>query len=170
MSIFSVVLFHRGGSWHGAELELEEDVATIDDIADRMRDAALAGDVSPDGETMLLLIEADDEWFGIVRVDGHEEPRVFLSDSRVMNDYTMAALLVESGGMTPPEQVEGTGQKPHPTPGGDRELLGDLGVTEAELTALTASEGTLPGDALTSLAEQVGFDEVLEPLRFAQGL
>ncbi len=45
------------------------------DLADLAREAAV------DDDTVLVFIEQEDAWFGVVRVDGEEDPRVFLSDA-----------------------------------------------------------------------------------------
>ena len=49
---------------------------SLTDLADLAREA------SSDDDTVLLCIEQEDAWFGIVRVDGEEEdPRVYVSDA-----------------------------------------------------------------------------------------
>ncbi|MBV2364050.1 tRNA adenosine deaminase-associated protein [Streptomonospora nanhaiensis] len=163
MAIFSAV-FCRGqdDEWRGVGVEGDlAEAATIDDIADTMRDVSGA---AAEG-TMVLLVEADDEWFAVVRVDDHTDPRVFLSDVRVVHEHPVAALLQQSGGIEAPEQTEGTGQKPYPVPGGDTELLADIGVPAGDLVSLTTSEGLLPGDVLAEIAERAGFAEPLDALR-----
>ncbi|GAA4917663.1 tRNA adenosine deaminase-associated protein [Streptomonospora salina] len=160
MSIFSAVFCRVADEWTGTETELD-DAATIDDVADAMRDACGG---AAEG-TMVLVMEADDEWFAVVRVEDHADPRVFLSDVRVVHESQVAALLLDSGEIEAPEQAEGTGQKPYPQPGGDSRLLDDLGTPASDLEALTTSEGLLPGDVLTDVAERAGFGEPLEALR-----
>ncbi|MDT0301959.1 tRNA adenosine deaminase-associated protein [Streptomonospora wellingtoniae] len=160
MSIFSAVFCRAADEWTGVETELD-DAASIDDVADIMRDAS--GSASEG--TMVLLMEADDEWFAVVRVEDHSDPRVFLSDVRVVHEHPVAALLLDSGEIEAPEQVEGTGQKPYPQPGGDTRLLVDLGTPSGELVALTAGGGLLPGDILAEIADRAGFGGPLEALR-----
>lgn len=160
MSIFSAVFCRAADAWTGVETELD-DATTIDDVADVMRDAC---GVAAEG-TMVLVMEADDEWFAIVRVDDHADPRVFLSDVRVVHENPVAALLLDSGEIDAPEEGEGTGQKPDPQPGGDFRLLDDLGTPASDLVSLTTSEGLLPGDVLTDVAERAGFGDPLEALR-----
>ncbi|MDA2806145.1 tRNA adenosine deaminase-associated protein [Nocardiopsis suaedae] len=164
MSVFSAVFFRASGEWGAAEVDLA-DAEGVDDLADAMRDAA--GEHAPGAEngTMVLLLEADDEWFGIVRLDDREDPRVFLSDARFVHENDMAALLLDSGQIEAPEQVEGTGQKPLPDPGGDASLLDDLGTASGDLAALALAEGALPADVLAEVAERAGFADRLDALR-----
>ncbi|WP_046468706.1 tRNA adenosine deaminase-associated protein [Allosalinactinospora lopnorensis] len=165
MSIFAVVFFRSADTWVGIEVDLTES-ESIDDVADLMRDVAGTHGADASEGTMLLLIEADDEWFGVVRVDDHADPQVFLSDARVVREHPLAALLLESGEIEPPEQQEeGTGQKPYPDPGGTAELLSDIGTSEQDLLSLTLSEGTLPGDVLSIIAARAGFADYLDSLR-----
>lgn len=135
----------------------------IDDVADLMRDTA--ADAGADEETMLLFAEADDEWFGIVRVDDHSDPRCFLSDGRAVYAHPVAALVAGADGVVEPEDGEGTGRSPHADPCGDPELLADFDTSGEELLALTARGGLLPADALAAVAERAGFAEVLDALR-----
>ncbi|RNL83208.1 tRNA adenosine deaminase-associated protein [Halostreptopolyspora alba] len=164
MSVFAAVFCRSADTWLGTEVDLSG-TESIDDVADLMRD--VSGVHGPDAAegTMLLLIEADDEWFGLVRVDDHSDPLVFLSDARVVHEHPLAALLLESGEFEPPEQTEGTGQKPYPDPGGTAALLSDIGIPEDDLLSLTLSEGILPGDVLSTVAERAGFAEDLDSLR-----
>ncbi|GAA1107722.1 tRNA adenosine deaminase-associated protein [Nocardiopsis composta] len=164
MSTFSAVFFPAAAGWGAAEVDAA-DAATIDDLADAVRDAAGAVDPGAAEGTMLLFLEADDEWFGVLRVDDRAEPRVFLSDTRSVHDHPVAALFLESGAITAPEQVEGTGQKPGARPGGDGGLLADLGTPADELLALTTAEGALPADVLAELAERAGFADHFDALR-----
>ncbi|GLU47031.1 tRNA adenosine deaminase-associated protein [Nocardiopsis ansamitocini] len=164
MSIFSVVFSRASRGWTGVEVDLAE-VEGIDDVADLMRDTAAALDA--DEATMLLFAEADDEWFGIVRVDDHNDPRVFLSDVRAVQDNPVAELFLEPGAQAQPEDEEGEGaaQTPYPGPVGDTGLLSDLGTTADELMALTLREGLLPADALAVVADRAGFAEALDVMR-----
>ncbi|ASU81712.1 hypothetical protein CDO52_01890 [Nocardiopsis gilva YIM 90087] len=164
MPIFSVLFFRAAGVWRGEEVDLAE-AESIDDIADLMRDVAAAHDAEAVEGTMVLLMEADDEWFGVIRVDNHADPRVFLSDVRVIGEYPVATLLLNSGNVHAPEVPEGTGQRPYPDPGGDEDLLADLGTSGTSLLSLAVGEGRLPSDVLADLAARAGFGDVLDTLR-----
>jgi putative tRNA adenosine deaminase-associated protein len=136
--------------WIGTETDLAE-VAGVDDITDIMRETA----VETAGDTVVLLIEQEDEWFAVVRLDDADDPRVFLSDPRATQTSDLAHMLHE--------QIGEIDEVPTGDPVGDPGLLSDLGIEAARLTRL--GERTLPGDALSVIAERVGFAEDYDRLR-----
>lgn len=144
MSYFAAVFARTPQGWVGAEAELAE-VEAVDDVADLMREAA----VETSGDPVLLLIEQNDEWFAVMRLDGDGEPRAFVS---VTHEGGIAGLLQEFLGEEPDGQA-----------GGDPGLLGDLGVSRDRLVDL--GERALPGDALLTVAEETGFGEEFDQLR-----
>lgn len=148
MPYFSAAFAHTDAGWIGTEVDLGE-VTGLDDIADIMREAA----VETSGDTVVLLVEQEDEWFAVLRLDDGEDPRVFLSYSRARQFSELAAILHE--------QVGGTDDSDEPA--GDADLLADLGTVPERLTAL--GEAALPGDALSAVAERAGFAEEYERLR-----
>jgi putative tRNA adenosine deaminase-associated protein len=145
---FSAAFAHTDAGWIGAEVDLAE-VAGLDDVADIMREAA----VETSGDTVLLLVEQEDEWFAVLRLDDGEDPRVFLSDTRATLSSELAAILHEQLGAA----------KESDEPAGDTALLADFGTGSERLTAL--GERNLPGDALSAVAESAGFAEEYERLR-----
>ncbi|MBB6121695.1 tRNA adenosine deaminase-associated protein [Nocardiopsis algeriensis] len=160
MPTFAAVFAPDGKAWRGAEVELGE-VNVIDDVTDLMLDhAAESG-----SDLAVLLLEVDDEWFAIVRTDDGGEPRVFLSDARVVEDHHLAEVLSEAGVAGAPP-AEGAGSRPDPSPDGDAGLLTDLGVTADELRSLSHdSSGVLPSDVLAAVAERAGFGDLLDSMR-----
>ncbi|MFD6950919.1 hypothetical protein A6A08_19455 [Nocardiopsis sp. TSRI0078] len=161
MSIFAAVFAPNGKTWRGTEVDLG-DVDVIDDVTDLMLDFA----AERGGDLALLLLEADDEWFALVRADDDgTEPRVYLSDARVVHDHPLASVLSEAGGLGAPPPSESAGARPNPVPDGDDDLLTDLGVTEDELRSLSVGGGVLPGDVLAVVAERAGFGEILDGMR-----
>lgn len=150
MPYFSVAFARTDAGWVGTETDLA-DVAGVDDITDIMRETA----VETAGDTVLLLVEEEDEWFAVVRVDDGEDPRVFLSDPRATLTSPLAHMLHE--------QIGDIDESPTDDPVGDSELLADLGTGPPRLTEL--GERRLPGDALSVIAEQAGFAEEYDRLR-----
>ena len=87
MSYFAAVLAKSGDRWRGTEVSLA-DCESLDDIADVTRDVA--------GDIRLLIIEQDDEYAVLARVDElDDEIRVFLSDGHAADGYPMAALIAD---------------------------------------------------------------------------
>ena len=164
MTYFAAALARTDAGWSGRELDLGE-MDDLETLAEELRD--LSG--NSEGPALLLL-EEDDEYVAVVRVDGGTgglgEPRVFLSDRRAVLDSDVAAMLWED---SPLEDVEedsdDEGTRPVAEPVGDAALLTDLGTPEDELLDLCAEEGLLPADVLTGVADRAGFLDVLEGLR-----
>lgn len=165
MSYFAAALARTAESWTGVEVDLDE-IEDIEALADLMRD--LTGDGAGPA---LLLLEEDDEYVAIVRVDGGtgglDEPRVFLSDRRAVQGSDVAAMLWEDGGPDEEgvEDDDDEGTRPVAEPVGDAELLADLGTPGSELVDLCAEEGLLPADVLTTVCERAGCADLLEELR-----
>lgn len=74
MAYFAAVLARTEDGWDVSETELDS-VETLADLADLAREAA------EDDNTVLVFIEQEDSWFAVVRVDGEEDPRIFVSDA-----------------------------------------------------------------------------------------
>jgi len=166
VSYFAAALARTGQAWTGVEVDLDE-VEDIEALTDLLRD--LTGDGPGPA---LLVLEEDDEYVAIVRVDGGAmglgEPRVFLSDRRAVQNSDVAAMLwedVDDDEDDVDEDDEGT--RPVAEPVGDLELLADLGTPGPGLVELCAEEGLLPADVLTVVCEKAGCADVLEELREA---
>ncbi|TDC42261.1 hypothetical protein E1281_36385 [Actinomadura sp. KC345] len=144
MSAFAAVFAQTPHGWVGAEAILAE-AEHVDDIADLMREAA----VESYGDPVVLLIEQDDDWFAVVRLDGEGEPRAYVSTVREDGLGSLFQQLV--------------GEVPDGDPGGDPALLEDFGLDSTKLGDL--GESALPGDALLAVAEHAGFGEEFDRLR-----
>ncbi|MDT9700305.1 hypothetical protein [Streptomyces sp. P17] len=174
---FAALLARTEDGWEASDTELD-DVETLSDLADLARDA------SPEDDTVLVLIEQEDAWFGVVRIDGEDDPRIYVSDAAAAarSSYGEILLTDELLGREPGDDdpdldaldLDGTEEPdgdsdddedgtsadavPH-SPVGDSEILDDLGVSEKELKSLDAD------DALGAIAEALGAAEVLETVR-----
>ena len=167
MTYFAAAVSRTDEGWAGRELDLH-DYDDLEGLTEDLRD--LSGEAP--GPTLLLL-EEDDEYVGVVRVDGSagalDEPRVFLSDRRAVLTNGVSSLLWEDDGAeaSSDEDDEDEGIRPVAEPVGDAGLLADLGTPAEVLLDLCAEEGLLPADVLTGVAERAGFLEVLDSLREA---
>ncbi|MGW2697895.1 tRNA adenosine deaminase-associated protein [Streptomyces sp. NPDC001296] len=173
---FAALLARTEDGWEASDTELD-DVETLSDLTDLARDASV------DEDTVLVLIEQEDAWFGVVRLDGEDDPRIYVSDASAAarSSYGEILLTDELLGREPGDDgadldsldLDGTedgepdddedgaasdASVPH-GPVGDSEILDDLGVSEKELRILDAE------DALSSIAEALGASEVLETVR-----
>ncbi len=166
MTYFAAAVSRTDDGWAGQEVDLQE-YDDLEGLAEDLRD--LSGDAP--GPTVLLL-EEDDEYVGVVRVDGAagtmEEPRVFLSDRRAVLTNGVSSLLWEDEeGDAADDDDDDEGIRPVAEPVGDAGLLADLGTPADVLLDLCAEEGLLPADVLTGVAERGGFLDVLDTLREA---
>jgi putative tRNA adenosine deaminase-associated protein len=154
-SLFSAAFVRTSDGWSGAEVDLSE-VEIVDDLSDAVQESlGLGGD-----EFTLLCVEVEDEWFAIVRYEGEEEPRAFLSDVQAGAGDPLGELLGELAGVAPDKEGTELGVRP----AGDFELLSDLGVSAEELLELSM-EATLPADTLSVIAERLSFADELDRLR-----
>ncbi len=144
VSYFAAVFARTPQGWVGTEAVLAE-AQGVDDVADLMREAA----VESYGDPVVLLIEQDDDWFAVVRLDGQDEPRAYVSTVREDGLGSLFGQLV--------------GEVPDGDAGGDPAVLDDLGVDAKQLSDL--GERALPGDALLTVAEHAGFGEEFDRLR-----
>lgn len=167
MSYFAAALARTPDGWSGQELDLDE-FEDLEGLAEELRD------LTGEGEgPALLLLEEDDEYVAVVRVDGGtgslSEPRVFLSDQRAVLASDVAAMLWEDAEDS--DEVEAEDDDDEESGGalgepvGDPSLLADLGTPAGKLLELIAEEGLLPADVITALSENAGFAEALDGLR-----
>jgi putative tRNA adenosine deaminase-associated protein len=177
---FAVVLARSEDGWDANDIDLDE-IDDLTDLADVMRDSSAEAD--PDS-TFLLFFEQEDAWFAVVRVDGEDDPRVFVSDSDAGEESAYAEMLLEAatgsrGASVVIEDLEAEEADPDADadsaddepeeiaagPVGDSELLADLGTSGDALLQLCAKEGMLPSEILSTLAEAAGAGEALESVR-----
>ena len=173
---FAALLARTEDGWEASDTELD-DVETLSDLADLAREAS-------EDDTVLVLIEQEETWFGVVRIDGEDDPRIYVSDAAAAarSSYGEILLTDELLGREPgdddvadldsldldgtedgEDEADGdddspsTEAVPH-SPVGDPEILDDLGVSAKELRSLDE-------DALSAIAEALGASEVLETVR-----
>jgi putative tRNA adenosine deaminase-associated protein len=180
---FAALLARTEDGWEASDTELD-DVETLSDLADLAREAAADGA----DDTVLVFIEQEDAWFGVVRVDGEEDPRVFVSNAAVAARSSYGAMLTdellghdqddeedeldtldldgtedgyEDDASGAADEADGDDPSDGAAPAGplgESAILADLGVSERRLLALD-------GDALVTIADALGAAEVLEAVR-----
>ncbi|MEU6080429.1 hypothetical protein [Streptomyces sp. NPDC047108] len=172
---FAALLARTEDGWEASDTDLD-DVETLADLTDLARGASVEDD------TVLAFIEQEDAWFGVVRVDGEEDPRIYVSDAAAAarSSYGEILLTDELLGREPEDDLdslvdldgtedgepESDGEESAtdddavpPGPIGDSGVLEDLGMTSKELMSLAG------GDALSEIADMLGCGEVLEAVR-----
>jgi len=159
MTYFVAVLARTGDRWTSTEVDLS-DCESLTDIADIARDIR--------GEVRLLVVEEDDEYAALVRVDDDEEPRAFLSNGHAADAYAMAAIIAEDLVEIGEDELDGDEDAPpvhDSAPFGDAEIVEDLGTSAADLLSMCAHEGTLPIDLVVAVCEKAGCADSFEAVR-----
>lgn len=181
---FAALLARTEDGWEASDTELD-DVETLTDLADLAREAAV------DDDTVVAFIEQEDAWFGVVRVDGEDDPRVFLSNAAAAAKSSYGAMLTdellgrdevdavddldsldldgtEDGEPESNDNNDHVDDDPlEAVNGSDGPPHGPLGDA-ALLADLGVSEKellALDGDALSTIADSLGCTEVLEAVR-----
>ncbi|MFJ9177022.1 hypothetical protein [Streptomyces sp. NPDC102360] len=186
---FAALLARTEDGWEASDTELD-DVETLSDLSDLAREAL--AEAGAEDDTILVFIEQEDAWFGVVRIDGEEDPRIYVSDAAAAarSSYGEILLTDELLGKAPdgsdaaavdeldaldldgtedgePDGEEASGDEAEDTgaetvPPGP---LGDSGVL-ADLGVPEKDLLTLDGaDALSEIADALGASEVLETVR-----
>jgi putative tRNA adenosine deaminase-associated protein len=160
MNAFAAVLTRTDDRWRAAEVELD-DCESVADIADLARDLP--------GQLRLVLIEQDDEYAAIVRIDSDDDdPRAFLSDGHAADQYPLAAVVAEDLAEIGEDELSDDEDAPpahDSAPFGDAEIVDDLGTSPSDLLAMCAHEGTLPIDVLVAVCEKAGCADAFDELR-----
>lgn len=148
MAYFCAVLARLPqGGWRERDVDPEE-ARKLGELGDLLREHA-EGE-----EPVLLLVEHEDEWFAVVRADGLDDPRVFVSDASSAEESRIGELLMSERA----EDDEADGYF------GDPELLEDLG-TPAEVLLDLVDKAALPADAVSRIAEGAGCGDLVDELR-----
>ncbi|GAB2840260.1 hypothetical protein GCM10022221_44550 [Actinocorallia aurea] len=151
MPYFAAVFAQTESGWIATEADVGMSEQP-EDVTDLLREASLEAS----GELVVLLVEDNDAWFGVVRLDGEEDPRVFVSDASAAKVGGLGELLLELA-------TDGLEAKADGDPVGDPTVLADLGTGEDRLLGL--ADRAVPTDAIEEIAEKAGFADELDSLR-----
>jgi putative tRNA adenosine deaminase-associated protein len=180
---FAALLARTEDGWEASDMELD-DVESLTDLIDLARSAAV------DDDTVVALIEQEDAWFGVVRVDGEEDPRLFVSNAAAASRSSYGSMLTDEllGSDEEDDELDdldldGTedgeedaiaaftddedGADEDTRPGAEPVPAGPLGDPRLldDLGVGHKQLLTLDGDALSEIAESLGATEVLEAVR-----
>ena len=174
VAYFTAVVARTGAAWRARDVEVD-DAQTLDDLARTLRTVAV------DDQPVLALVEHEDEWFAVVRVDGEDDPRLFVSDLTAASHSSYGELLASAADVdpeadldpVPPVEVVQDDEDDAPAPlvpavrtwAGEPDLLDDLGVSGSTLRTLVEENGDDPAAVLAEIGETVGLNELLEALR-----
>jgi putative tRNA adenosine deaminase-associated protein len=105
----------------------------------------------------IALIAIEDEFVIIARVLG-DQIRMMISDLTFALDYETAADLIEILDLEFPEEGDDS------QPGGDIDLLSDLGISEMELLTILDDTELYPEEQLEAIAYRLGLGEQFDKL------
>lgn len=171
VAYFTAVIAKVGRTWKARDVEVD-DAESLDELVDALRTAAV------DDQPVLAVVEHEDEWFALVRVDAEEEPRLFVSDLAAASHSPYGEMLASAADVDVPADGDDEGEgEPDAEEdaedeeevlaawAGEADLLEDLGVSARSLRKLVEDNGDDPGAVLGEVGETVGFGELLEALR-----
>jgi putative tRNA adenosine deaminase-associated protein len=144
---FGLIAWHEDGRWTASGLVETRDIGLLID--------SLKAQQTNGGAIAMIAIE--DEFVIIARVLG-DQMRMMISDVTYALDYDVASDLVEVLDLDFPEEED------EPSPAGDLDLLGDLGVGEMELLTILDDPELYPDEALEAIANRLGFGDQLNKL------
>ncbi|MER7762820.1 hypothetical protein [Streptomyces sp. NPDC097619] len=181
---FAALLARTEDGWEASDTELD-DVETLSDLTELAREA------TAEDETVLVFIEQEDSWFALVRIDGEEDPRIYVSDAAAAARSSYGEIILtdellgrdpgslddeleeltdldgtEDGEPDPPsgfteEDEEESGPTAEPVPVGP---IGDLQIL-SDLGMSQRELLALDSDVLAEIADALGASEVLETVR-----
>jgi putative tRNA adenosine deaminase-associated protein len=100
VSYFTAVLARHGKGWRVLDLDVD-DAEDLEELADLVRGGL------PGAGPGLAIIEREDSWFALVRVDEDGEPRPFVSDLRESLRSRYAVVLEAAADVDIPEELDG---------------------------------------------------------------
>jgi putative tRNA adenosine deaminase-associated protein len=180
----AALLARTEDGWQASDTELD-DVETLSDLVE------LAREGSVDDDTVLVFIEQEDAWFGVVRVEDLEDPRIYVSDAAAAARSSYGEILTNELLGADDDDVsadldsldlDGTedGEDNENSETGDPadDLVNEPGTTTAATAGpagdrlIMADLGMtekqlleLGGDALSDIADALGAAEILEAVR-----
>lgn len=179
----AALLARTEDGWQASDTELD-DVETLSDLVE------LAREGSVDDDTVLVFIEQEDAWFGVVRVEDLEDPRIYVSDAAAAARSSYGEILtnellggdddvsadldsLDLDGTEDGEDVENSdngdlaedlADDPGPTTPATAGPVGDrLILADLGMTEKQLLE--LGGEALSEIADALGAAEILEAVR-----
>ena len=137
---FGIIAWHEEGRWNVAELTHARDLGSR---LDQHNSQATHGGA-------LALVAIEEEFFIVARALG-SQMQMMISDVTYALESDLAADLIEMLDLPFPEEDDDS------QPGGDIDLLADLGMSAMELEALCDDPELFPDEQLDAVASKLGF-------------
>jgi putative tRNA adenosine deaminase-associated protein len=144
---FGLIAWHEDSRWNVSRLVETRDLSSI---IDQLKAQQTDGGA-------IVLISVDQEFFIIARARG-AHMNMMLSDVTYANEYEVAADLIDTLDLPFPEEED------EPQPGGDIDLLADLGISGMELEVMSDDLDLYPEDQISALASRLGFADQFDEI------
>ena len=141
-----VVAWHEDGRWSVAELATDD----LTEVIDRLKGQRTNGGA-------VALISIDEDFFIVARALG-TSLQMMISDVTFALENDLAADLVDVLDLPFPEEDDES------QPGGDIDLLVDLGMNVMEIEALASDPDLFPAEAISAIAHRLGFGPQFDEL------
>ncbi len=141
-----VVAWHEDGRWSVAELATDD----LTEVIDRLKGQRTNGGA-------VALISIDEDFFIVARALG-TSLQMMISDVTFALENDLAADLVDVLDLPFPEEDDES------QPGGDIDLLVDLGMNVMEIEALASDPDLFPDEAISAIAHRLGFGPQFDEL------
>ena len=147
VSDFGVIAWRDESRWNVSQLTDTDELGSImDQLISKSRQF---------GGAVALLAVAED--FFIVAREIGSEMKMMISDATYALESDLAVDLLEMMDLPFPEEDDES------QPGGDVDLLTDLGLNEMELEAIASDDQLYPDEAIEAIAKRLGFgDEFID--------
>ena len=143
VSDFGVIAWRDESRWNVSQLTDTDELGSImDQLISKSRQF---------GGAVALLAVAED--FFIVAREIGSEMKMMISDATFALESDLAVDLLEMMDLPFPEEDDES------QPGGDVDLLTDLGLNEMELEAIASDDQLYPDEAIEAIAKRLGFGD-----------
>ena len=143
VSDFGVIAWRDESRWNVSQLTDTDELGSImDQLISKSRQF---------GGAVALMAVAED--FFIVAREIGSEMKMMISDATFALESDLAVDLLEMMDLPFPEEDDES------QPGGDVDLLTDLGLNEMELEAIASDDQLYPDEAIEAIAKRLGFGD-----------
>jgi len=144
VSYFSAVIGRNGSRWRALDVDVE-DLDSLDEVAEQLQAVGHGGPV-------VAVLEREDEWFALIRVDDDSDWRAFVSDHDASQRGHYAALLAPVADLEPDEYAYLRTPSAATVPEDDEDDDGDLDDDGAVRSAVEDDQDPLLHEAEADLA------------------